>query len=819
MAVAGSLTYKTDLDKNGFEKGINSIKASTVAAGNIMADAIKDVIGKVVELGKSAVNSYADLEQNVGGVETLFKKSSDKVIKNAEKAYKTAGISANNYMSTVTSFSASLLQSLSGDTEKAADVADMALIDMADNANKFGTSMESIQNAYQGFAKQNYTMLDNLKLGYGGTKEEMERLLEDAQKITGIEYDITNLNDIFQAIHVIQQELDITGTTAKEAEETISGSVSSMKAAWDNFLNGSGTFDQFVDSAKIAFENIAKAVAELLPRIAGEIANALPEEFVAAVKIITPILITLGTALGVIWGYLKAVSVINSVRTAFVKLNAVMAANPVLFVVAAIAGLIAGFICLWNKCEWFRNFWIGLWDGIKEICSAAIEGIKGFFSDIGKWFSNKFNEAKESIIKAFNDIGNFFKTIHNSITETFSNIATWFSNKFNEIKNAVVKVFSTVAQWINKNVIQPIKKFFSPLVNWYKKLFESIFNCLASIVEVIIVLIQGCIQTIQIIWGMITEWFKTNVIQPVQQFFIDLWNMISSAAQTAWNFIVSVWTIVANWFNTNIIQPIAQFFNNLWNGIKEAASSAWNGIVDIWNAVAQWFEDTIITPVSDFFDTMWNKLTDGASSAWQGIKNVFSNITNWFRDKFSEAWNAVKNVFSTGGKIFTGITEGITATFKTVVRAIIDGINKVIKKPFDAINGVLNNIRTFKLPGGAQPFSGLPRIDTPQIPLPQLARGIGLAKKGHQYLLEGQGNEAVVPLDQNKYWTKAVATEMIKAINEQKSVSNSNAILKSSAESRTILIDNHIDGTVELEGEKAGRLLARPIMKVIKVGG
>lgn len=798
MAVAGSLTYKTDLDKNGFEKGINSIKASTVAAGNIMADAIKDVIGKVVELGKSAVNSYADLEQNVGGVETLFKKSSDKVIKNAEKAYKTAGISANNYMSTVTSFSASLLQSLAGDTEKAADVADMALTDMADNANKFGTSMESIQNAYQGFAKQNYTMLDNLKLGYGGTKEEMERLLEDAQKITGIKYDISNLNDVFQAIHVIQQELDITGTTAKEAEETISGSVSSMKAAWDNFLNGSGTFDQFVDSAKIAFENIAKAVAELLPRIAKEIAGAVPQEFVDAVKKVIPYLegigiivlswkigktvqgavqafqkarvtlslftaqangatiaqglfngaLTLGeTLVGLLTGKVTLAQIATAGLTkAQAALKAVMSANPIMLIVLAIGALVAAFVVLWNKCEWFRNFWIGLWDGIKNIVSSTVESIKKFF-------------------------GNLI----NNIKKAFSGISSWFSKTFNEIKNAITNVFSTVAQWFSENVIEPIKEFFQPLVSWFTELFTSIFNCLASIVEVVIVLIQGCIQTIQIIWGMVVDWFNTNIIQPVAQFFTDLWNMISTAAQ-----------------------------------------KAWQGIVDVWNVVTQWFEDTIITPISDFFDTMWNKLKDGASNAWQGIKNVFSNITNWFRDKFSEAWNAVKNVFSAGGKIFDGIKDGILNGLKTVINGLISGINRVIKVPFDGINSALNTVRNFGI-GDAKPFSGLPSISTPQIP--QLARGIGLAKKGHQYLLEGQGNEAVVPLDKNKYWTRAVATEMIKAINEQKSVSNSNTILKSSAESRTILIDNRVEGVVELEGQKTGRLLAPHVMKTVKVGG
>ena len=784
MAVAGSLTYKTDIDKNGFEKGIDSIKASTVAAGHIMADAIKDVIGKVVELGKSAVNSYADLEQNVGGIETLFKKSSDKVIKNAEKAYKTAGLSANSYMSTVTSFSASLLQSLGGDTEKAADVADMALIDMADNANKFGTSMESIQNAYQGFAKQNYTMLDNLKLGYGGTKEEMERLLADAQKITGIEYDISSLNDVFQAIHVIQQELDITGTTAKEAEETISGSVASMKAAWDNFLNGSGTFDQFVDSAKIAFKNIANAVAELLPRIAKEIVGAVPQEFIDAVKDIIPYLegigivvlswkigktvqgavqafqeaklalalftaqsngatiaqglfngaLTLGeTLVGLLTGKVTLAQIASAgLAKAQAALNAVMAANPIALVVLAIGALIAIFVVLWNKCEWFRKFWIGLWNKIKDIVSKTVKAIPKIFSDL-----------------------------INNIKKIVNEVSSWLSKKFNEIKNVIIGIFSTVAQWISENVIEPIKEFFQPLVDWFTELFTSIFNCLASIVEVIIVLIQGCIQTIQIIWGMIVDWFNTNIIQPIAQFFTDLWNTVSTAAQ-----------------------------------------NAWQGIVGVWNVVAQWFEDTIITPVSDFFETMWNKLKDGASSAWQGIKNVFSGITNWFRDKFSEAWNAVKNVFSAGGKIFDGIKDGILNGLKTVINGLIGGINKVIKVPFDGLNSALNTVRNVGI-GDVKPFAGLPRISTPQIP--QLARGIGLAKKGHQYLLEGQGNEAVIPLDQNQYWTKAVAADMLKAINEQKSVASSNAILKNTTENRTILINNQLDGTVEIDSTTAGR--------------
>lgn len=180
-------------------------------------------------------------------------------------------------MQTVTSFSASLLQSLGGDTAKAADIADMALVDMADNANKFGTSMEAIQNAYQGFAKQNYTMLDNLKLGYGGTKTEMERLLKDAQKLTGIKYNINNLSDVYNAIHAIQKELGVTGTTAKEASSTLQGSFASMKASWDNFLSGSGDLSQVVDTVIDVVGNIIRIVNEAIPDIIESITTSLPE--------------------------------------------------------------------------------------------------------------------------------------------------------------------------------------------------------------------------------------------------------------------------------------------------------------------------------------------------------------------------------------------------------------------------------------------------------------------------------------------------------------------------------------------------------------
>lgn len=262
--------------------------------GSKMMGTIKNVI-VAAGIGKALSATIAEgaaLEQSIGGIETLFKESADKVKQNAAEAYRTAGMSANEYMELTTSFSASLLQSVAGDTTKAADIADMAMQDMSDNANKMGTSMEDIKNAYQGFAKQNYTMLDNLKLGYGGTKTEMERLLADAQKITGVKYDINNLSDVYSAIHVIQEELDITGTTAKEAASTISGSSASMKAAFKNVL-GQLTLGQDVGPALQALAQTVTTflVGNLLPAV-WNILSALPGALVTFIQTAVPQLVS-----------------------------------------------------------------------------------------------------------------------------------------------------------------------------------------------------------------------------------------------------------------------------------------------------------------------------------------------------------------------------------------------------------------------------------------------------------------------------------------------------------------------------------------------
>lgn len=287
------LYAKITLDTSGYENGLDNasgkasgfadkLKSGLATAAKVGAAALTAAATGMAALTKASIDQYAEYEQLVGGVDTLFKTASDKLQEYAANAYKTAGMSANEYMDTVTSFSASLLQSLGGDTEKAAQKADQAITDMADNANKMGTGMEMIQNAYQGFAKQNYTMLDNLKLGYGGTKEEMERLLADAEKLSGQKFDISSYSDIVDAIHVVQTEMGITGTTAKEAASTIQGSVSAAKSAWSNLITGIAAdnadldtlIGNFVSSVETAAGNIIPRVSVMLGGISQLVTSA-----------------------------------------------------------------------------------------------------------------------------------------------------------------------------------------------------------------------------------------------------------------------------------------------------------------------------------------------------------------------------------------------------------------------------------------------------------------------------------------------------------------------------------------------------------------
>lgn len=393
-----------------------------ISAGNTLGSKFVSIVKGVIAtaaIGKAfstALTEGADLQQSLGGVETLFKGSADKVKKYADEAYKTSGLSANAYMENVTSFSASLLQSVGGDTEKAADTANMAMIDMSDNANKMGSNMGDIQNAYQGFAKQNYTMLDNLKLGYGGTKEEMQRLLTDAQKLTGVKYDINNLNDVYEAIHAIQGNLDITGTTAKEAASTFSGSFQSMKASLSNVL-GKMALGQDI---KPALNQLAETTSTFLfgnfiPMV-GNILKALPGAIVTFVKAAIPyvkeafgeLLDSISSSvpflgklfdfisknaaafkmfgsvlIGAVAGFAAfkgAISIFNSVKTAilgvktaFGLMKAALLANPFGIVMAAIGALAGAFIYFYKTNDSFRNK-----------VNSTFKSLSGFIQPIGK---------------------------------------------------------------------------------------------------------------------------------------------------------------------------------------------------------------------------------------------------------------------------------------------------------------------------------------------------------------------------------------------------------------------------------------------------
>lgn len=340
--------------------GTSTLKLGDLIKANLTSEAIiggikglasvmGSMVSGIVDLGKQAIQSYADYEQLVGGVETLFGDSANIVQQYASNAYKTAGLSANEYMETVTSFSASLLQSLNGDTAESAKIADMAISDMSDNANKMGTDMSMIQSAYQGFAKQNYTMLDNLKLGYGGTKTEMERLLADAQKLSGQKYDISNLSDVYEAIHVVQTEMGITGTTAKEASQTISGSTAAMKSAWSNLITGiaddnadfGALISNFVDSVMTMADNIMPRISIALDGIVelilGLAENLLPQILEMGIQLIQNLITGITGNIGNLMSGIN--QVINTILNALITMLPEILQAGIQVIVSLIQGI------------------------------------------------------------------------------------------------------------------------------------------------------------------------------------------------------------------------------------------------------------------------------------------------------------------------------------------------------------------------------------------------------------------------------------------------------------------------------------------------
>ena len=463
------------------------MKKGLSAASKVTMAAVAAGAGAVVALTKNAIQAYSEYEQLIGGVETLFKNSAGTVLEYANNAYKTAGLSANEYMSTVTSFSASLLQSLGGDTEAAAKYADMAVTDMSDNANKMGTSMEMVQNAYQGFAKQNYTMLDNLKLGYGGTKEEMQRLLDKANELNAQQGIITNYQidsyaDIVDAIHVVQTELGITGTTALEASTTIQGSLASMKSAWQNLLTGvaddnadfEGLVNNFVDSLVVAGENIIPRINTVIKGLTQLITQASKTIIPLAVDTLLqnlPSIVAAGMdmVLAIVNGILDNIDllidctlelidvVVNKLIENLPKLieggikltlalaSGIIKAIPQLLaklpqlVVSVIRGLNDGFM---HIGEIGKNIVIGIWNGIARMGDWLWDKVSSFFSGIVNGVKKFLGIASPS--KVFAGIGGFMaEGLGEGFDSQFKSIKKNIENSMNfEDANASINVSS-----------------------------------------------------------------------------------------------------------------------------------------------------------------------------------------------------------------------------------------------------------------------------------------------------------------------------------------------------------------------------------------
>lgn len=505
------------LDSSEFDKGVNdatnkgkslssSIGSGLATAAKVGGAAIAAAAAGVGALTKASLENYAQYEQLVGGVETLFKSNASTVLAYAENAYKTAGLSANQYMETVTSFSASLLQSLGGDTEAATKYADMAITDMSDNANKMGTSMEMIQNAYRGFAKSNYTMLDNLALGYGGTKEEMQRLLADAEKLSGQKFDLSSYADIVDAIHVVQTEMGITGTTAKEASTTIQGSVSSMKSAWQNLVTAFGDenanldeyMGNFVDSIVTVGENVIPRLQTILPRLVEGItglANALipmlppiietllPSVVEGAIAIVNGVVAILPQILTVIAGAMPQVidamlTILPQLITAGLEIivalsQGIIASLPQLFP-AAIDAVMAIVDTLLDNIDLLIDtgieFIFALTDGLIDALPKLIEKMPEIIVKIVKAIIDNLPKiilaGVQLILKLIEGIVKSIPDIIKAILQLISDLITTFKNTD----------WAKVGKDLIDEIWSGLKQSWTNIKTWFTDAWDSLFG-------------------------------------------------------------------------------------------------------------------------------------------------------------------------------------------------------------------------------------------------------------------------------------------------------------------------------------------------------
>ena len=717
MASDGTLKFDTSLDTGGLQSGMGKVASvAQQALGVFTGQMMTRAVDALANLGKSALDSVGQLEQNVGGVETLFGDAADAVIASADRAYQTAGMSANDYMSTVTSFSASLLQSLGGNTEEAAKVADMAIIDMADNANKMGTSMDMIQNAYQGFAKQNYTMLDNLKLGYGGTKTEMERLLADAEKLTGVKYDINNLNDVYQAIHAVQEEMGITGTTAKEAASTLEGSMASAKAAWDNFMNGSGDADQLADAFATAADNIVKNLAEIIPRFAETLpalGGAIITQIPGLVAAIVPAVLSAGQ------------SVLKQLRDAVLDFDFAGTADKV---VQMITGFIEG-DGLGSLLDTLVTIFTGIVNGISSmlpsLLPALIELISYVVTSLLDQLPAILDCALELILGLAQGILAALPVLIEALPEVISSIVEFLISAIPQIIDAgiellmaLVDALPVIIDALVDALPQIIKATVTALIAAAPQIAKAGVKLLGALIEAIPVIVvelakavpdivAAIIDVLAELPGLIGEVFAeivTDLVEWGQQMLSNastaMSNMLSQVNSIIQELPGKIWTHLVNAVNrviawgqqmvSNASTAASNMLSKVSSTLQQLPGKVWDYLSQAAQKVVTWGTQ-LAQKGAAAATQLFNSIVNGLSSLPSKMAEIGSNIVSGIWNGISSGWNWLTNKVSNlanslldAAKDALGINSPSKEFADEVGRWIMPGVGKGLDKSMPA---------------------------------------------------------------------------------------------------------------------------------------